>query len=258
MNFFWFERTNNFNIKELSEELEDNGFSGVLFTYSFFNDDYFVKIANAIDSNKKIKYMVAIRPYAISAQYLCMINNAFKKISKDRIVINIITGWVHDQEKSIGGIQGNVNDLSNNIDRSNYLIEYVKSLKNVKSSIPEFYVSVTNEILFKNVCNNKVIVPYSLYKQNRFDLDGEKTMISVFPIIVKDEQELLSLKKEKIEQDAEYFTIETFEKFLNELESKKITNVLVGNDSPELSKKNILSFVSDFTNKKINILGGKK
>ena len=128
MNFFWFERTNNFNIKELSEELEDNGFSGVLFTYSFFNDDYFVKIANAIDSNKKIKYMVAIRPYAISAQYLCMINNAFKKISKDRIVINIITGWVHDQEKSIGGIQGNVNDLSNNIDRSNYLIEYVKSL----------------------------------------------------------------------------------------------------------------------------------
>lgn len=249
MNFFWFERTNNFDIKSLSEELENNGFCGVLFTYSFFNDDYFVKIANTIDTNKKIKYMVAIRPYAISAQYLCMINSAFEKISKNRIVINIITGWIHDEEKSIGGIQGSVNDLSNNIDRSNYLIEYVKSLKNIKSNIPEFYVSVTNEILFKNVCDGKVIIPYSLYKQNRFDLNSENTMISVFPIIAKDEEELLLLKKEKREQDAEYFTIETFEKFLNELKSKKINSVLIGNDRPELSKKNILSFVSNFTNK---------
>ena len=249
MNFFWFERTNDFDIKNLSEELEDNGFYGVLFTYSFFNDDYFVKIANTIDPNKKIKYMVAIRPYTISAQYLCMINNAFEKISKSRIVINIITGWVNDQEKSIGGIQGSINDFSSNIDRSNYSIEYVKSLKNIKSNTPEFYVSVTNEIVFKNVSDGKVIVPYSIYKQNRFDLNNENTMISVFPIIAKDEKELLSLKKEKIEQDAEYFTIETFENFLNELKSKKINSVLIGNDRPELSKKNILSFVSKFTNK---------
>ena len=178
-----------------------------------------------------------------------MINNAFEKISKSRIVINIITGWVHDQEKSIGGIQGSINDFSSNIDRSNYLIEYVKNLKNIKSNTPEFYVSVTNEILFKNVSDGKVIVPYSIYKQNRFDLNNENTMISVFPIIAKDEEELLSLKKEKREQDAEYFTIETFENFLNELKSKKINSVLIGNDRPELSKKNILSFVSNFTNK---------
>jgi hypothetical protein len=254
MNFFWFERESNINLKELSEQLEDSGFSGVLLTYSFFNDDQFVKIANIIDKNKKLKYMVAIRPYVMSAQYLSMIANSFKKISKDRIIINLVTGWVYDQEKSVGGIQGDVNDLSSNIERSNYLIDYVKSLKNVKGATPEFYVSVTNESVFSGVSGNKVIIPYSLYKENRFDIIGDETMISVFPIIKKTKEELSSLKKLKTQQDADYFTIEEFETFLGELKSKKINNILVGNDSPELSRNTILRFVSSFTNKEKNIL----
>ena len=51
MNFFWFDRSAKTNIKNLMVNLEDLGFSGVLFTYSFYNSDYFVKIANTIDNN---------------------------------------------------------------------------------------------------------------------------------------------------------------------------------------------------------------
>lgn len=251
MNFFWFDRSPKTNIKELMVNLEDLGFSGVLFTYSFYNNDYFVKIANTIDTNKKIKYMIAIRPYTISPQYLCMINNAFNKISKDRIIINLLTGWIYDSEKLIGGIQGPVNDNSSNIDRSNYLIEYVKTLTETKSKMPDFYVSVTNKILFDNVCDNKVIIPYDVYIKNELDLDYNKTMISITPVIRETEEELLNLKEIKLEQsDVFYFTVNEFKEFINNLELKNIYNILMGhNDGDQESKKQIMSFVGSFTDK---------
>ena len=251
MNIFWFQRNNNHELIELSEQLERSGFSGVLLTYSFFNDDQFVKIANIIDKNKKLKYIVAIRPYTISAQYLSMIANSFKKISKDRIVINIVTGWVYDEEKNIGGVQGDVNDLSSNVERSNYLLEYVKNLKNIKGNIPDFYVSVTNQTVFNGVSGDKVIIPYSRYKEKEFEIIEENTMISIFPIIRKTKEELSLLKETVVQQDVEYFTFEEFELFLNDLDSKKIESILIGEYSHMSEEEEIiLPFIKNYVDSK--------
>jgi hypothetical protein len=257
MNFFWFETGYGFDLKELAIELEDSGFSGVLLPYSFVRDDYFVKIANTIDPNKTIKYMVAIRPYTISAQYLSMINNAFDKISSDRIIINLITGFIYDKDKTVGGILGEVNDLSSNIERSNYLISYVKSLKNISSGFPNFYVSVSNQPILDGVYEEKVIVPYSMYKRNELVFDPKKTMVSVCLIIRKTKEELDSIKRIKRNPDTGYFTFEEFETLLNEFKLKGINDVLISEDQPGLSKSDTLSFVSNYTNKETNILGGK-
>jgi alkanesulfonate monooxygenase SsuD/methylene tetrahydromethanopterin reductase-like flavin-dependent oxidoreductase (luciferase family) len=254
MNFFWFERPDVFDIKELSTELEDSGFSGMLLPYSFPSGDQFIKIANTIDSEKKIKYIIAIRPYVISAQYLSMINKSFNNISKDRISINLVTGWVYEKEKDIGGIQGEVNDTSSNIDRSNYLIDYVESLKNTRGQTPEFYVSVTNEIVFESVKKEKVIIPYSWYKINRFDLSEVDVMISIIPVIRKTREELDLINKDNKNQDVEYFTNHEFSLFLKELKEKKINNILITEEYSKKEKENIIDFVSDFTNKEKNIL----
>jgi hypothetical protein len=249
MNFFWFERSTDFEIKTLSIELEDNGFEGILLPYSFYHGDQFVKIANAIDINKKIKYMVAIRPYAISAQYLSMINNSFNKICNERISINLITGWIHDHEQNVGGIQGEVNDFSSNVDRSNYLIKYIDSLHITNAVTPKFYVSVTNEILFNSVKKENVIIPYSLYKDNRFELIGKNTMISIMPIIRKTKEDLNLVAKETKFSNIEYFTEEDFSSFLQELNEKEIKNILITQDFNNKEKENILNFVGNFTNK---------
>jgi hypothetical protein len=249
MNFFWFERSELFDIKELSLELEDNGFSGVLLTYSFFSGDQFVKIANTIDTNKKIKYIVAIRPYAISSQYLSMINRSFSKISEGRIFINLVTGWIYENEKSIGGLQGEVNDTSSNVDRSNYLINYIESLKSTRGKTPEFYVSVTNENVFESVKKEKLIIPYSWYKINKFDLSEANVMVSIMPVIRNTQEELDIIDKDRSNQDVEYFTNEQFTLFLQELDKNKINNILITEESSEEEKESIMSFVRDFTNK---------
>lgn len=249
MNFLWFERSNSFDIKKLSVELEDKGFSGIMLPYSFYSGDQFVKIANNIDTSKKIKYIIAIRPYTISAQYLSMINKSFRTICKDRILVNLITGWVHDQEKNIGGIQGEVNDLSSNIDRSNYLIEYVKSLNSINEDAPIFYVSVTNETVFESVKKENVIVPYYLYKENKFQIDGKKTMISIMPIIRKTQEDLDLVNKNNTVKNIAYFTENEFNLFLKELSNQNINNILITEDFYKPEKEHILSFVSNFTNK---------
>ena len=112
MKIYWFQRTPNFNFKELSERLELSCFTGILFPYSSSGCDYFIDIANSIDTKAKIKYMVAVRPYAITLQQLVKINVSMNKISRNRILINFVTGHISDEEKTISTIVEDVNDLS--------------------------------------------------------------------------------------------------------------------------------------------------
>ena len=249
MNIFWFQRYDDFNFKDLSERCEDSGIFGILFAYSFYQDDYLVKVANQIDLNKKIKYMVAIRPYTISAQYLSMILNSFKKIVGDRLLVNLITGWIYDHEKKVGGIIGEIKDTSSNIERSNYLIEYVRSLESLNDDISNFYISVTNDVVFRSVKNKKVIIPYSWFKVNRFNLVAEDTMIYMMPVIRKTQKDLDSIKDKSINPDIEYFTYDSFILFLEELNRKKITNILLTENENHQERENILDFVSYLTNK---------
>ena len=76
-------------------------------------------------------------------------------------------------------------------------------------------------------------------------------MISITPVIRETEEELLNLKKIKLEQsDVFYFTVNKFKEFINNLELKNINNILLGhNNGDQESKKQIMSFVGSFTDK---------
>ena len=76
------------------DQLEDAHCDGILFTYRQLQGDFFTIIARTLNKNQKIKYMVAIRPHALSAQYLTMINQSMNSIQKDRLQINIIAGHI--------------------------------------------------------------------------------------------------------------------------------------------------------------------
>lgn len=245
MNIYWFQRTNDFNFKTLSEKLEDIGFTGILFPWGSMGDDYFTHIANKMDVTKKIKYMVAIRPYAVSPQYLCKVNRSMNKISNNRILINFVTGWVYDEEKNVGGIVQEVNDLSSNIERSNYMINYLKTLNTMKDDLPDFYLSVTNQFVFEASKNNKSIIPYSWYKVNMFDLDPKNSMIHVAPIIRDSQKEIEDLDKTSFGQDTEFFVKDQFKRFIYKLQEKSFDGVLISNSLSELETENILKVMQE-------------
>lgn len=231
------------------EELYNSGYSGALFIYHANQNDFFTQISKHIVLGKDFKYMVAIRPHAISPQYLCMINNSIDSIEANRLQINFVTGWLQDNEKEFGGILGEVNDLSPSVDRSNYLINYIDELEKLKTKTPDYYISTTNKFVFDagSKHNSKMIIPYSQYLDKRYDLNNKKIMISITPTLIEEKQETNYVSKNK-KSDEKMFTFEEFNMFIDELKNKGIDEVMI-TQWKEKEKKAIHNFVKQYKEK---------
>jgi hypothetical protein len=245
MEIYWFERNYPIDggLKNRSKDLESNGFDGTMYPYGTFINDYFTRIARDLDVNSKFKYIVAIRPYVISAQYLHMICSSLNELSYNRVSINFLTGWILENEKEFGGVLYGVNDNSSNIDRSNYMLEYAKEFKRISDT--KFYISTTNESVFEYSVDNNfpMIIPYSWYKVNRFNLDGQKYLISVAPVISDYKKDLPQY------QDADLFTKEEFFQFLDDCNLKNVSGVLIQESGANQEYNSILSAIKEYRNR---------
>jgi hypothetical protein len=229
------------------QDLYDHHFSGALFAYSPFREDAFTKIARYANKDHNLKYIVAVRPYTISSQYLCTINNTLDKIIPNQLQINFVTGWPYEEEKIFGGILGSVNDSSSSMDRSNYLIKYIDNLNQIKTQKLEYYLSITNSFIYDlaNKYNNKMIIPYSYFIDNRFNLSGKDIMISIAPILRQDSEEIKDLNIIKTEQDIEAFSYKDFYSLIVLLKENNINKMLLR--STNIKEKNqIFDFVKKY------------
>jgi hypothetical protein len=206
------------NIKSPSN-LDRHNFSGVMFTHNIPEGDMFVKTAIDINPNESIKYLIAIRPYTISPQYLSMINRSIGDIDEDRLQINLISGYIKEDEEGIEGIVGGINDQSSAPDRSKYMIDFIHSLNKMDQNKKyrhdwrnpnrkhklDVYVSTTNKYVFETAkkYGHKIILPYTIYTRGVWnelienspipvplDLEGMEIMLAITPIIRKTEEEL--------------------------------------------------------------------
>lgn len=265
----------------LISKLEKNNFDGVMFTYVPHQGDIFTKVARDIRLTEKIKYLVAIRPYTISPQYLCMIGQSIDSIMPDRLQINLISGHIKDNEKDFGGIVGTPNDLSSGVDRSNYLIDYIESIDQMKNNdIPsaknlDYYVSTTNEYVLEATkkYDNKIIFPYDDYKNghwtvwnekhNRFqkggpiDISGSNVMMAITPVIRKTQEKLNAVDKTHSAHDTAYFTHQQFHELIQKLEQENVHGILM-NAYPLSELQNLIQFIKNYTEKNLEIFKEKE
>jgi hypothetical protein len=235
---------------DMVDMLYENGFDGNLFLAGIKNDD-FVKIGRHMDISKNFKYMVAIRAYLISPQYLSMICSSINEISNNKIEINLLSGWTKEEEKHVGGIMGDVNDLSPQIDKSNYMIEFLEVMNNMKTlHKPKTYVSCTNEFTFAAAKKHKehVILPYSRYKTGQYDIEKSKTIISIGPIF-KDYEDNRNIDINDAPYDSEFFTKESFASFLDKLDNDGFDGILLYGWPIETENARIIEFVKEYKNK---------
>lgn len=265
------------------DKLEDAHFDGILFTYRQWQGDFFVFMARTMKLDQKIKYMIAIRPHALSAQYLSMITKSINAIQPYRLQVNIIAGHIKPDEvpQSFGGILGPINDSSSIPDRTNYMIDYLKELREMESKnieVPECYVTCTNIHSLEAVAQlkYKIIFPYREYKYgyfldksvegqlkpgDKFDLSNKKIVLAVAPIIRDTQDEIDSefpknivvrtqdgksyLDRERFLNDTAYFTYDNFIKFIKDLESKNIHEILV-NAHSESERNNLITYIKKY------------
>jgi hypothetical protein len=252
--------------------LNRHHFDGVMFTHDIPQGDIFIQTAMDLKVNEKIKYLIAIRPYTISPQYLAMINDSLNKVQKDRVQLNIISGYTKDHEDGVKGIVGSVNDQSDKVEKRKYLVEFLHSLnemnknKNIKAPL-DFFVTTTNPRVLDavNKHNNKIILPYSLYKNNIWfkkfnrplNVNSKEIMIAITPIIRETEEELESLKNyalrptwqsgevSRVVNDAEYFTNKTFHELIKNLQENGIKYLLI-NAVPQAENAIIIPFIKKY------------
>jgi hypothetical protein len=223
MNFY------SFGLLEDAETLYNHHYSGMLLTYTIDQGNYFIRVAESMDKGKNFKYMVAVRPYLVSPQFLCTINNSINLIDKDRIQINFVSGFVKDNEKDFGGVLGLVNDSSSNIEKSNYLIEYIKNIENIKNHNLDYYVTATNKFVFDvaSSLNNKMIISYDHYRDKVFDLSNKKVMLAISPTLRETQEEVDMIKPSTELSDMVYMTYDNFKILLEELENNGIEEIMI-------------------------------
>jgi len=286
MKFYYFGgKMGDYGNMKAPSNLNKNNFSGVMFTHDIPEGDMFVKTAIDINPNEKIKYLVAIRPYTISPQYLSMINKSMNQIDRDRLQINLILGHTKEHEEGVYGIVGDVNDQSESIDKSKYLIKFIEALNemnqdkegpgqprdpNYKNKL-DVFVSATNKYLFDTAkkYNYKMIMPYHIYHLNHWpdldesilkfplELDNTEIMLAITPIIRETEEELSLLTNYAIRPgwrkgdpprvvlDVVYFTYEQFDDFVQTLEKKGINHLLI-NSVPQQEERVIIPFIKEY------------
>lgn len=256
--------------------LNKHHFDGVMFTHDIPQGDMFVRAGLDFRKDEGIKYLIAIRPYTISPQYLAMINDSLNRVHGDRVQLNIIPGYTKDHEDSIKGIVGPVNDQSDKIEKRKYLVDFLESInemnqnKDLKAPL-DFFVTTTNPRVLDavNKHNNKIILPYSLYKNDMWfkkfnrplEVKSKQIMIAMTPIIRETEEELESLKNyalrpvwqsgevSRVVNDAEYFTHKTFHELIVKLQEDGIEYLLI-NAVPQVENDVMIPFIRDYVQSK--------
>ncbi len=258
MNVYSFERLEILSTEDIVEKtniLMSYRYSGMMLPYGQFMGDYLTKVARAIDDTQDFKYMIAIRPHAISPQYLSMILHSISSISKNRILINFVSGNIQEYEKKYGGIIQKPDDFSSNTERKHYLVDYIKEFSNItknKDYRPKIMVSgFSNEV--SNVVNNYadcIIMNYKMFIDNRsaFDSVIKRKMMAFSPVIRNSREELELFKNSLISppNDIFYFTPEEFKSFLSNLESNGVTDILISYVLEDNLYKNIYEAVSNY------------
>jgi hypothetical protein len=140
MNIYWFGRHLDKDLGYMSDLLEDSGFYGWLLPYASGLADPFVRIARDLKTDQNLKYLVAVRPYTISPQYLLAISKSLDLIQEDRVRINFVPGLTEGEEY-YGGILSDINDGSSFADRKKHFCTYIEEFQKLKGDKAYTYIS---------------------------------------------------------------------------------------------------------------------
>lgn len=254
MNLYLFDSANSNTLPSISQELEDAGFAGILLPYGSSLGDYFTFIARSMNSSHKLKYIVAIRPYTISPQYLASIIKSLNEIDNDRVWINFVAGTVNDYEQSLGGIIGDVNDSSHFLERKQYLIDYVpvfiEYCKNIMKP-PAICVSGMSDEIFmltEKYADYNITSYDKHIHENRLKTISKPKIVTMCPFIRGTLKEITALKNQRnMPQDAVFADSNGLIDILNSLKSDGINDVMFHVNGSDEEYRRIVEFVK--TNK---------
>ena len=241
MKFHWMDRgesDNSSKIKKLAEELEEYGYYSLLLTYHSKQTDLLTKSLLAADNNIKLKFMIAIRTYSISPEYLSMICQSYNKSFTNKIMLNITSGDIHLDETSIEDIPLFKEYFDTPEKRLNYTEEWTKKFIEICSNkyLPELVMAghSTKTRLMANKFNATHLAMLDMhfkYIKESNIIVNNKQMVSLSIIIRNDIDDAKDFLLKNNTAGAENWTLignkEEIKKEILNLNKLGITDILI-------------------------------
>ena len=191
-------------IKKLSNILEHYGYYSVLLTYHSGSPDMLLKAFGASSKDQKLKYMIAIRTYAISPEYMSMICRSYNEEFLNKLILNIVSGDIQKSETSIQDIVKFSSYLDTPEKRLIYTEEWLNKFKNLASKyyFPEIIMgghsNKTRELANKfNATHLSQLDVYKNYINNPLRVINEKQMVVITAIIRENEKDAIDFINKK-------------------------------------------------------------
>lgn len=231
------------SMRRMFNQKEKYGYESILLTAKGSNSDNWIKSAHIIDPTKKIKYMIAVRPYQQTAQIVNQMAAAFSEICPNRLMLNIVSGEMGGNEIGIiPEAHSEVDvDITTPLGRLEYIPTWMKNLS-------ETYVMGKKPIVLLATRHPETIIKAAKYADiglvmiddflnnpDLFTSNYKRIMISAQIIIREtDEQAHKEIEESfsnhmRIKRWAIYGTKETVKRKLLELEKMGVTDILLSN-----------------------------
>ena len=234
-------------LRQISIDLEDAGYTSVLLTFHSESPDYFIKSAAALIPGHNLKYMIALRPYHISSQYCAMMVEGFNQIEPNRLIFNWIAGDYQNrpEEKPQTDVYQDSSSIDTIEKRKIFLRNFVSELKSCSliSSMPDMIFSGYSDYTIEtaNIFDSATLCMLDDYRKHKDILSINKKIFVAFSVVIIDDEtersqiENILINYQDRLLDCTFVGTEDdiINKILN-LESEGITDVLISSSNPAL------------------------
>jgi len=255
MIYHWFQNdVSNVSISKMQNlvtYLDDCGYYSVLFPYYSLMADPFIKAAAAIKKDEKIKFMIALRPRALSPEYCAMMCAAFGLIQMDRLMLNIVHGHLASEEIQDGIIDpANIfSSRGSTLQYSETFLEKLTQKTNFKKLGVEIVMSSgkSETMRLSKKYANYSVVGYDDILDRLDDyssIEPNNLMVGVKIVIRDSDQECKEYKDKYLNQ--ENLLVSTKTGLLNkisELESFGVNNIIISSHDPDQEARRVHDFI---------------
>jgi alkanesulfonate monooxygenase SsuD/methylene tetrahydromethanopterin reductase-like flavin-dependent oxidoreductase (luciferase family) len=248
------------DIESLSKVVDYYGYHSMLLVYHSKISDNLVKVARAMSKDQKIKYMIAIRTYAISPEYMAMICQSFNEMIPNKLMLNIVSGDIHNEETSLDDLIM-ISDLVDTPEkRLEYTDQWINKFIKMKilESVPEIVMGghskKTREMANKyNATHLGMVNSHVDYMESNPEVINSKQMVSI-SFVVRDTQEEADLfALENLDNSQKHWTFcgtkDKILKTIAELKEIGVTDLIISGHS----KDDHLSLVHDIIRELVEV-----
>ena len=208
------EDTHATNLKNIFNTIEDAGYSAIMLVYDPLHADYLIKTAHVLNKNHNLKYIFAMRAYAISPEYCAMITNAYDEIVPGKLIFNIAAGDEFQMKNNEVGLDGVVDGeilLNNNDKRIEHVSKFLEKFKKLPTikKMPELIISGKSDKTLENVVkygDSTLCMYYDFLKEPEKFMVVKKR-IAVASCLIREKNELEDSIKKLKEFQADSFTL---------------------------------------------------